>query len=137
MSQLSLKKGMKTWGKQAETSATNERRQMHNMSAFFPRDAKSLSREERIKALRSIIFVKKKWDKMIKTRACIDGSPQWAYIPRKDPASPTASTDSLFIPGATNALEGRIEDLQKVCGARQKRKTDAIRRTLQVCVWAA
>ena len=90
---------------------------MHDMSAFFPRDAKSLSREERIKALRSIIFVKEKQDKSIKTRACIDGSPQWAYIPRKDPASPTASTDSLFITEAIDALEGRIVGHANLPGA--------------------
>ena len=69
MTQLSLKQGLKTWGKQAETSAIKEMQQMHNVSAFFPRDAKSMSREERIKALRSIIFVNKKTRQINKNKS--------------------------------------------------------------------
>ena len=107
MIQLSLKQGLREWGERAEKSAIKEMRQMHDMSAFFPRDPKSLSRLEKQRALRSIIFVKEKRDKSIKTRACINGAPQRAYIPKEDAASPTAWNDSLFITGAIDAKEGR------------------------------
>ena len=42
LTQLSLKQGLKTWGKRAGESATKEKQQMHDMDAFFPRDVKSL-----------------------------------------------------------------------------------------------
>ena len=51
MTQLSLKQGLKTWGKRVGESATKEMQQMYNMDAFFPRDVKSLLREEKRKAL--------------------------------------------------------------------------------------
>ena len=44
MSQLSLKKGLKAWGKRAEKSAVKEMTQLHDMSSFIPRTAKSLTR---------------------------------------------------------------------------------------------
>ena len=47
MTQLSLKQGLKQWGEKAEASAIKEMRQMHDMSAFFPRSFESLSKEER------------------------------------------------------------------------------------------
>ena len=48
---------------------------MHDLSAFFPREAKSLTKEERVKALRTLIFLKEKRDKSIKSKTCIDESP--------------------------------------------------------------
>ena len=103
MMQLSLKQGLQEWGGRAEKSAIKEMQQMHDIRAFFPRDPKSLTRQERQRALRSIIFMKEKRDKSIKTRACINRAPQRAYIPKEDAASPTAWTDSLFITGVIDA----------------------------------
>ena len=80
---------------------------MHDMDAFFPRDVKSLEREEKRKALRTLIFLKEKRDETIKSRTCIDGSPQREYIRKEDASSPTVATDSVFITGAIDAHEGR------------------------------
>ena len=79
LQQVSLKQGIKLWGEDAKASAIKEMQQMHDLSAFFPRDAQSLTREERIKVLRTLIFLKKKRDSSIKSRKCIDGSPQREY----------------------------------------------------------
>ena len=46
---------------------------MHDMDMFFPRDVKSLSRKEKQKALRTLIFLKEKRDETIKSHTCIDG----------------------------------------------------------------
>ena len=46
LAQLGLKQGLKAWGERAEANATKEMQQMHDMSAFFPRYVKPLSREE-------------------------------------------------------------------------------------------
>lgn len=74
-----------------------EMRQMHGKSAFIPRHTKSLSLEEKRRALRTLIFVKEKRDQRIKSRTYIDGSPQREYIPREDASSPTATRDAIFI----------------------------------------
>ncbi len=63
MTQLSLKQGLKVFGERGEAAALKEVTQLHDMSAFFPRDPKSLTREERVKALSSLIFLKEKRSK--------------------------------------------------------------------------
>lgn len=58
MLQLSLKQGLKRWGNCREENTIKKMTQMHDMHAFFPRDVKTLTREQRIKALSSLIFLK-------------------------------------------------------------------------------
>jgi hypothetical protein len=43
----------------------------------------------------------------IKGRACLNGAPQRAYIPKEDAASPAVSTESTFITGAIAASKHR------------------------------
>ena len=80
---------------------------MHDMEAFFPRDVKSLEREEKRKALRTLIFLKEKRDETTKSCIYINGSQQREYIGKEDASSPTVATDSVFITGAIDAHEGR------------------------------
>ena len=56
MTQLSLEQGLKGFGDKGKKAALKEITQLHDMSAFFPRDPKSLTREERVKALSTLIF---------------------------------------------------------------------------------
>jgi hypothetical protein len=60
MMQLSLKQGVKKWGERVEAGPMKEMTQLHGLEAFFPRDPKTLTREQRIKALSSLIFLKQK-----------------------------------------------------------------------------
>ena len=124
MTQLSLSKGLKAWGKRAEKSAVKEMTQLHDMSSFIPRSAKSLTRDERINALRTLIFLKEKRSGDVKTRTCIDGSPQREWIPKEDAAAPTASTDALFITGAIDAFEARDVAFADMPGAFLTSRTD-------------
>jgi hypothetical protein len=41
----------------------------------------------------------------IKSRTCINGAPQRAYIKKEDAASPTVTTDSVFITRAVDTYE--------------------------------
>ena len=95
------------WGDRARDAAVSEMTQLHDMSAFFPRDPKSLTREERVKALSSLIFLKEKRSGKIKGRQCINGAPQRNYIPKEQATSPTVNNDSIFITGAIDAFERR------------------------------
>ena len=124
MQQVSLKQGIKLWGDKATASAMKEMKQMHDLSAFIPMDIKDLTREDRIKALRTLIFLKQKRDDSIKSRTCIDGSPQRAYIAKEDAASPTSSRDAIFIQGAIDAMEKRETGFADMPGAFLHTATD-------------
>jgi hypothetical protein len=70
-------------------------------------DPTKLTREDWTKALSSLLFLKEKRCKKIKGRACVNGAPQRAYIPKEDAASPTVSTESIFITSAIAASKKR------------------------------
>ena len=108
MMQVSLKQGYKLFGEErASEGALKEVKQLHDLNVFFPRDPKSLSREERIKALSSLLFLKEKSSGQVKGRACINGAPQRNYIPREEATSPTVNKDSIFITSTVGAFQGR------------------------------
>jgi hypothetical protein len=107
MAQMSLKEGLRQFGDRAEAGAAKEMKQLHDMETFFPRDPRTLTREERIRALSSLIFIKEKSNGDIKGRTCINGAPQREYIRKEDAASPTVAMDSTFITGTIDAHEGR------------------------------
>jgi hypothetical protein len=98
MLQCSLKQGIKKWGKKAEKGAMKEMQQLHDLESFFPRDPRTLTREQRIRALSSLIFLKEKDSGEIKGRTCINGAPQRDYIRKEDAASPTASRTACSLP---------------------------------------
>jgi hypothetical protein len=60
-----------------------------------------------MQALSLLLFLKEKWTGKIKGRACLNGAPQWAYIPKEDMASPMVLTESTFITGAIVASKRR------------------------------
>ena len=70
-------------------------------------DPTKLARDDWTKALSSLLFLKEKQCGKIKGRACVNGAPQRAYIPKEDAASPTVSTELMFITSAIMASEKR------------------------------
>ena len=97
---------------------------LHDMNCFIHRDPSTLIKEERMKALSTVVFMKEKQDGSIKTRSCVDGSSQREYIKKEDAASPTVSTDSVFITGVINAKEERDNMTFDIPGAFVTTKTD-------------
>jgi hypothetical protein len=101
MLQMSLKEGLKFWGEKGQKSAIKEMTQLHNMDTFIPCDPKGLTKEERRKALSSLIFLKEKANGDMESWTCVNGAPQRVYnIKKEDAASPKVMTDSVFITGA-------------------------------------
>ena len=76
MMQLSVKQGIKHWGKAGEDAAVKEMRQQHDMNVFTPIRPQDMSPEQKARALSSLMFLKEKSDGRIKGRACADGRPQ-------------------------------------------------------------
>ena len=56
-----------------------------------------LSRYEKVKALSSLMFLKEKRSGKVKVMACVNVSPQRAYIRKEDAYSPTVVNESVFI----------------------------------------
>lgn len=77
------------------------------MVIFFPRDYASLTKEEKLKALASLAYLKENSNDEIKSRTCINQALQRLYIWKEDTASPTVATDSVFITGAIDMNEGQ------------------------------
>ena len=91
--QYNLKPGLQKVGVKGEKAALKEMTQLHIMDTWTPMEAEKLSREQRMRALSLLLFLKEKRTGDIKGRACINGAPQHAYIPKEDAASPTMSTE--------------------------------------------
>jgi hypothetical protein len=70
--------------------------------------ANRLSREQKMRALSSPLFLKEKRTGDVKGRACVNRAPQRAYIPREEAASPTVSTELTFIMASIAAHEKRF-----------------------------
>ena len=96
MTQYNLKAGLMKFGDKAAHAAIMELTQLHVMDMWAVMDSSTLTKEGRSKALSSLLFLKKKCCGKIKGRACINGAPQQAYIPKEDRALTTVSTKSMF-----------------------------------------
>jgi hypothetical protein len=76
-----------------------------------------LSREQQMKVLLLLLFLKKKQTGDVKGQTCIKGAPQRAYIPKEEAASPSMSTESTFITASIAASEKREVRCYNVSGA--------------------
>jgi hypothetical protein len=106
--QYSINKGIRLFGDRAKESISKELQQLHDYVTYRLVHAHELTAEEKKQALASLIFLTEKRCGRIKTRACVNGSTQWDYIPKENTTSPTVMTDSVMITSAIDAHEGRV-----------------------------
>ena len=102
-----LKAGIKKFGQRGKDAASTEMNQLHERNCFEPVDVKSLSDEERKRALESLIFLTKKRDGRIKARACANGSKQREWMSREESSSPMVSLPAVVLTSVMDAHEGR------------------------------
>ena len=67
---------------------------MHDRKAMVPRWKEDMTTEDRQKALRYLMFIKEKRDRVIKARGCADGRP---YTNKEDASSPTVSLEAMMM----------------------------------------
>jgi hypothetical protein len=67
----------------------------------------SLSKEERAKALASLVFLKEKGNESIKARMCTNGRKQRGDWTKQDTTSPTVSMEAVFITAVIEAHKER------------------------------
>ncbi len=107
ITQYNLKPSLQKFDARGAAAAVKELTQLHIMDTWTPMDPSKLGQEEKMKVLLSLLFLKEKKTGQIKGRACINGVPQWVYIPKEEAASPTMSTESTFITAAIAASKRR------------------------------
>ena len=104
MIQLSLKKGLKEFGKEGEEATIKEMQQHHDMETFRPRYTHELTGDKRREALSSLMHLKKKRNGKTKGIACADGCLQRKVFTKDEVASPIVSTEIVFITATIDAF---------------------------------
>jgi hypothetical protein len=107
MTQLSLKAGMKEWGKKGFKAAHYEMKQLHLRKTFKPNHWRELSKAQRQTVLESHMFLKFKRDGKIKGRTVAGGNKQHDFISKEDASSPTVATESVLLSYIIDAEEHR------------------------------
>jgi hypothetical protein len=97
MTQLSLKAGLKEWGKKGFKAAHSEMKKLHLRKTFKPKHWRELSKVQRQTVLESHMFLKLKRDGKIKGRTVAGGNKQRDYISKEDASSPTVATESVLL----------------------------------------
>jgi hypothetical protein len=108
MTQYNLKVGLQKFEERGVTVAVDKLTQLHIMDRWTTMDPSKITREDRVRAHLSVLFPKEKCTGKIKGRACINGAPQWAYMPKEEVALLTVSTKSTFITVAIAANKHRL-----------------------------
>jgi hypothetical protein len=90
------------------TAVIDKLTQLHIMDTWTAMDLSQVTCKDKGRALLTLLFLKEKQTGKFKGRACINGAPQQAYIPKEEAASPTVLTASTFITAAIAANEHRV-----------------------------
>ena len=121
--QISAKAGIKRFGERAVAAMISEYKQLNSgvmpgKPVFGCIDAKSLTREEKRKALEAVNLIKKKRCGKIKGRTCANGSKQKRYLKHGETIlSPTVSLEAIIGTLLIDANEGRDVAIFDVPGA--------------------
>ena len=75
--QVSMKRDLKKWGKQAEYEVSKYLNKFHMREEFFPLDSPYIKEEENIAALEHLLLLKENRYLSIKSRQCAYGQKQW------------------------------------------------------------
>ena len=107
--QYGLKMGLRKFQQQGNTAVMKELTQFHTMKVFCPMDPKCLTREDRWKALTSLVFLTKKQTAEVKAGQCAkNGSVQHDHIANEEAMAPTVITEAIFIQGMVSSMKGAM-----------------------------
>jgi hypothetical protein len=84
-----------------------ELRQLDYRDVIKPVERKSLTREQKRRALNYLMYLKQKRCGRIKARGCADGRKQRLYKSKDETSSPTVCTEAVFLTAVINAQERR------------------------------
>ena len=104
---LNNNKGLKEFGERGEEAVVKELSSLKVMNTFPPIDTETINNKQKVRAISSLMLLKEKRDGTIKRKSCAIGTPQCAYTKKEDAASPTCTTESVFITSGIDAHERR------------------------------
>ena len=117
VSTYNVEKSIKQWGDEAKDSMKKEMKQLHDKDVFQPVSYESLTQDQKLRVLRTMMLVKRKRNGLLKSRFLADGSTQLRMFSAVDPSSPTVSTEALFMTAAIAASERRYKATVDIEGA--------------------
>ena len=117
LSQYGLKKGLRLFGEDGEAAVTKELQQLHDREVLEPKHPNELTKEQRVRALSYLMFLKMKRNGTIKGRGCADGRKQREWMSKEDTTSPTISNEALMLSCMIDAMEGRDVATADIPGA--------------------
>ena len=107
LTQISMKAGIKKHGERAKESIKTKLTQLHDMHTYKTLKSHSLTRQQKRKALRMLMFLKEKRDVKVKGRGCAYGIKKIINTLQKEKASPTVTLESVIITATIDASEVR------------------------------
>jgi hypothetical protein len=99
----SMGAGIKKFKERGEAGVTKELTQMHDMDVFCLVARGLLMKEERKKALSSLMFLKEKRDQSMKAQMCAAGRKQRGDWTKQETTLPTVLAEAVFITAVINA----------------------------------
>ena len=106
--QFSMKKGLKTFGKEnGMKSMTKEIQQLHQRNSFRPIDVNNMTDKEKSRVQDVIMFLAQKDSDEVKSRLVYNGRETRKWLSREETASPTVSLESINLTFAIDAHEER------------------------------
>lgn len=79
LTQLGMKSGIKSWGQDSLEAMFKEMKQFHDLDVVWPLLPSEITLEVEKIALGCLMFLKKKWNIIIKLRGCANDRPQQIY----------------------------------------------------------
>jgi Reverse transcriptase (RNA-dependent DNA polymerase) len=117
MTQYSIKKGLKEFGRDGAAAVVAEMQQLEDRDVLEPRRRSMLTSEERHRALQYLMFLKQKRCGRIKARGCADGRKQRVYKGKEETSAPTVAIESVLLSCTIDAFERRNVVTADVPGA--------------------
>ena len=104
---MSAKKGLTVFGQQGADALMKELRQLVIMKVMNGTKSHELTKEQKRKALKYLMFLKEKRCGRIKGRGCADGRKQRLYKTKEETSSPTVSIEAVLFSCMIDAMEDR------------------------------
>ena len=105
LTQYSVNKGLKVFGKVGADAMVKELQQLHDRGVMKMMAANNLTEQEHRNALQYLMFLKQKQCGQIKGRGCANGRKQHSWLGNKDTSSPTVMTESVMLSCMINVKE--------------------------------
>ena len=95
--QMGWKKGLKVLEEKSKEAIETESHQIHDMEGFTPKHWHQLTEEERIRALKYLMYLKERRDGKVKGRGCVNERSQRLYTNKIKTSSPTTALTTIML----------------------------------------